>query len=289
MPAAGLKIKKKCRNCGDRFIVTFSKRDKKFCSRKCYLEDHRRDKVTLLCKICGKKFEVFYYLKDRRRHCSKKCALVSRRKIVGKEHPLWKGGRYKDNDGYWVISLNSLRLEDRKLVNKSIDKANGRIYEHRVVMARHLKRPLKKGEIVHHINGDRLDNRISNLELIDRTKHNKIHHIGLKKSRNKSEKKLEIYPFMVNSLNRLLQCKKSSAEEILGYTKEDLIEHFEDQFVSGMNWFNHGAGRAKWQIHHIKPVSAFLKEGCEDPKIINALENLQPLWWRVHKRKDFSQ
>lgn len=59
--------------------------------------------------------------------------------------------------GYWRVQIAP---EERHLTHgRSVE------LEHRVVMARHLGRALQRDEVVHHIDGDRLNNRLENLEL----------------------------------------------------------------------------------------------------------------------------
>lgn len=66
-----------------------------------------------------------------------------------------KGTGGINKDGYKVIY---------KIGHPAAQK-NGRILEHRYIMSEFLKRPLRENENVHHKNGNKLDNRIENLEL----------------------------------------------------------------------------------------------------------------------------
>jgi hypothetical protein len=73
-------------------------------------------------------------------------------------------------------------------------------------------------------------------------------------------------------LRRFGKNKEKTTIEILGYSAEDLKNHMESLFLEDMTWENWGL----WQIDHIRPISSF--EKTTDPKIVNALTNLQPLW-----------
>lgn len=69
-----------------------------------------------------------------------------------------KGGRVTLN-GYTAL----LVYPDDPLA--SMRNSQGYVLEHRLVLARSLGRPLTKEETVHHKNGDKMDNRLENLEL----------------------------------------------------------------------------------------------------------------------------
>jgi hypothetical protein len=51
----------------------------------------------------------------------------------------------------------------------------GSIRDHIMVMENHLERALKKGEVVHHIDGDKLNNSLENLDLCTVQEHNACH------------------------------------------------------------------------------------------------------------------
>lgn len=81
----------------------------------------------------------------------------------------------------------------------------------------------------------------------------------------------------------LTQCgtkKLSKTHEILGYSFQQLFEHL-SKFP---NW-EKLSKQEEWHLDHVFPISAFLKHGIIDPKIINCLENLQPL----SKQDNFSK
>lgn len=115
-----------------------------------------------LCRVCSGKIAI---QRDEFRNAShaddcqcQRCK-ASQGLLVRSDSPTWKGGRRKHKSGYVYVMVD----EDDPM--RCMAGRDPYVFEHRLVLARHLGRPLTPIETVHHRNGDRLDNRLENLEL----------------------------------------------------------------------------------------------------------------------------
>lgn len=107
-----------------------------------------------ICQQCGQSYQTSPS-NPHSHYCSDKCRGLARR---GENHPLYKGGCIHIRNGYRCISVD------------------GKGYmEHRYVMEQHIGRSLLRSEHVHHIDGNRSNNALENLELIPASEHYKVH------------------------------------------------------------------------------------------------------------------
>lgn len=141
-----------CVVCGKKFFIHISPSEIKggrgiVCSKECKGTKNGNDKKIgeeHTCLVCNKKFWVSAsgVKLGRGKYCSRNCYLPCE---------AWKS---LSLDGYYVSGGKKV---------------------HRIIMEKHIGRKLLSTEIVHHINGDKLDNRIKNLQIVSRAEHNKIH------------------------------------------------------------------------------------------------------------------
>lgn len=139
-----------CQTCGTMFRPW--KKAGRYCSRTCYLRSIKR-LVPRRCEQCGKDFQPTNF---RDRFCDKFCST----KWIAIHRSSAKG---------WTISSKGYKLilkPDHPNASTS-----GYVMEHRLTMERQLKRFLLRSEVVHHKNGNRLDNRPENLEVMEKRAH----------------------------------------------------------------------------------------------------------------------
>jgi len=188
MPRPPIKNREPCLQCKNTFKRRTTK--EKFCGRNCYFqhksENHRGENhhlwknkpvVEKQCEICSTVFTT----RKNKILCSKKCAIQKFAGLPkkGAANVNWKGGRIGGN-GWYVCLL----MPEHPKCNKM-----GYIQEHRYVMEQELGRYLEKYEVVHHKNGKKDDNRLSNLVVMTKREHDKMH---LDEYRKKRSVKLKI-------------------------------------------------------------------------------------------------
>ena len=147
-----------CSVCGDVFQKPPSTaKTRKYCSKKCYNRGIKRGDtrkgVTIVCKICGNSFYVRRSRANTAKYCCYRCHQIGEGR---------KGGR--------VIGLR-MTAEAK---GKSYPKRLGSHY-HRQVAELAMGRPLAEGEIVHHKDGNKLNNVPENLEVMTQSEHMKRH------------------------------------------------------------------------------------------------------------------
>jgi hypothetical protein len=111
----------------------------------------------LVCHGCGTEFRLKRWQLTGRhtgQYCSRSCS----DSVRGERSRHWRGGNFINHNGYRRVRVDG-RYE----------------FEHRVVAAEMLDRPLRRDERVHHINGDKLDNRPINLEVVSQSDHMRSH------------------------------------------------------------------------------------------------------------------
>lgn len=111
------------------------------------------------CVTCKKDYWVKGAI---RRASSKFCSKPCQRGI---HHPNWKGGRKINSQGYVLIHNPDHRYADKQ----------GYVREHRLVMEKELGKPIHPRYDVHHINGDKKDNRPENLQVLTSLQHDRLH------------------------------------------------------------------------------------------------------------------
>ena len=110
------------------------------------------------------------------------------------------------------------------MTNYKAIKVNGKkIDEHRYVMEQYLGRPLSRYEIVHHKDGNKRNNDINNLEVMDLSQHTKLHRTGIERS---TETKKKISKILYG---RKSPCRKLNDEQI------GQINKFHEEGISSRN------------------------------------------------------
>src|SRR3990167_7849080 len=113
-----------------------------------------RQKPRKQCLVCKTFLLPYCGGHVNKRFCSQRCHGVY---ATGKHNPNFKSGKWISK-GYVLISRKGKQVR-----------------EHRLIVEKILGRKLRRSEHIHHINGNKSDNRLANLRIMSESEHHKHH------------------------------------------------------------------------------------------------------------------
>lgn len=99
---------------------------------------------------------------------------------VGSRNGAWSGGVIRSSHGYIKVHVG----EEHPLADP-----NGYAYEHLLVWVSAGRQVPSDGEALHHLNGDKTDNRLTNIVLLTTEEHGRLHALQLPRNGNRFGKK----------------------------------------------------------------------------------------------------
>ena len=147
-----------CEVCGVEFLPRDS--TTRYCSYKCSGIGSRKDNF-ISCDNCGEDINRLPCMVNTHNNfCNKECHIEYQRQNSpsGENHHNWKNG-VCHSGGYKLLTQGdgSYKLE------------------HRIIMENLLGRKLSSNEIIHHIDHNKLNNDITNLQIMSREEHSRLH------------------------------------------------------------------------------------------------------------------
>lgn len=151
---------------------------RKTCSDKCRAKlskkpprkrPEKQSRLLFACETCGIEFERLKTrgLQAARHFCSQPCQAKAAGQIARV-----RSAKIPPEIGHCIVALGYLKIYMGRGAGGS---KTGFLLYHRYLMEQHLNRSLGRHELVHHINGDKMDNRLENLQIVTAAEHRKIH------------------------------------------------------------------------------------------------------------------
>lgn len=116
---------------------------------------------------CGETIEVPEHLWVRKKYCSKPCLYKYRVRPSGLKYDI------KVKNKAWFKKKDKIKPTKKGYLRRRINGKMTRLHRH--IMEQHLGRKLSSEEIVHHKDGNKLNNNISNLVVMTNAEHTRLH------------------------------------------------------------------------------------------------------------------